>query len=484
MSGDIAQATEQENQTSKDQLDHMNEVFAAQKTAFLNNPYPGADERIAQLKRIKPVFVRHLDELTDAVSADFGHRSADETKLAEIMTSFEMLKYAIKNVKKWMRPSRRSVNPSLMPAKARVIYQPLGVVGIISPWNYPVYLALGPLVTALAAGNRVMIKMSEFTPRTAEIVKRCFAEIFDEDQVAVITGEAEVGAAFSKLPFDHVLFTGSTTVGRHIMRAAADNLTPVTLELGGKSPVIISNDIPMNYVVDRLAFGKCFNSGQTCVAPDYILCPKNRVDELTSALTSQISAMYPTIADNPDYTSIVNDRQYQRLQGLLEDAKSKGASLVEINPANESFTDSRKIPVTLVLNSDNSMKIMQEEIFGPLLPILTYDDVEDAVKFINGRPRPLALYCFDFNKTRINYVLENTHSGGVCVNDTMSHVGVDDMPFGGVGESGIGHYHGHEGFLTLSKAKSVYEKGRINAAKFALPPYGQIHKMLYKVLLK
>ncbi|MBM7332234.1 MAG: coniferyl aldehyde dehydrogenase [Alcanivorax sp.] len=474
-----------EFQTGQAHIERMKRIFDVQKTAFRHHPFPSAEQRIEHIQRLKPMLLDNMDAWIAALNADFGNRAADETKLAELLTSVEGIKYHAKHLRKWMKPSKRKVGAAQWPGKVWVEYQPLGVVGIIVPWNYPLYLAIGPLLSALAAGNRVMIKMSESTPRTGALLEELIGQTFDEDQVAVINGEVEVGAAFSSLAFDHLLFTGSTSVGRHIMRAAAENLTPVTLELGGKSPCIIGQDFPMKDAAERIAFGKCLNSGQTCVAPDYILCPENRVDEFVTAWTAQISQLYPTLRDNPDYTSIINERQYQRLRGYLDDARDKGARIVEINPANEDLTGSRKIPHTLVLDVNDDMKIAADEIFGPLMLVVPYKTLDDALDYVNDRPRPLALYYFDWNSDNGEHVLRHTHAGGVCLNDTITQVGVDDIPFGGIGPSGMGHYHGPEGFLTFSKAKGVYKKGKMNATKHILPPYGRgMHKLIYKFMLK
>lgn len=470
---------------STSELARMNELFNAQKRAFAAHPYPTAEERLDNLRRLKEMLLAHVDEICAAANADFGNRSIDETKTMEIITSLEGIKYHSKHLRRWMKPQRRAIGSPQWPAKAWIQYQPLGVIGIITPWNYPLYLAIGPLTAALAAGNRALIKMSEFTPHMGELLKTMLARYFPEEQVAVINGEADVAAAFSALPFDHLLFTGSTNVGRHVMRAAAENLTPVTLELGGKSPTIIGADYPMPEAATRIAFGKCYNAGQTCVASDYILCPESRVDEFVQAMSDRVAQMYPTIRDNPDYTSIINDRQYARLQQVLQDAKDKGARIVEVNPANEDLSGTRKIPFTLVMNINDDMKIAQEEIFGPLLPVVPYRELKDAVAHVNARPRPLALYYFDYNDANCRYVLDNTHSGGVSLNDTISHVGVDDLPFGGVGPSGMGRYHGFEGFATFSNPRGVLRKGRINFTGAALPPFGRgIHNFLYKMLLK
>ena len=470
---------------NNDEIARMQSLFEAQKQAYRQHPYPTAEERIEHLMRIKPALLEHMDSICAALNEDFGARSEDETKLAEIMTSLEGIKYYAKRLRKWMKPQRRKVGAAQWPGAAYVSYQPKGVVGIVTPWNYPFYLALGPMLGALAAGNRVMIKMSEFTPRAGELLQKILGEIFPEDHVAVINGEADVAQAFTQLPFDHILFTGSTNVGRHVMRAAAENLTPVTLELGGKSPCIIGEQFPMKDAVERIAFGKCFNAGQTCVAPDYILCPSGRVDEFVEAFRAQVTQMYPTMRDNPDLTSVVNARQHTRLMGYLKDAEEKGAKVIQINPANEDFSGTHKIPFTLVMNVTDDMAIAQDEIFGPLMIVQPYDSLKDALAYVNARPRPLALYYFDWNQDNANFVLNNTHSGGVCINDTMTQVGVDDIPFGGVGPSGMGHYHGHEGFLTFSHAKGVFKKGKMNATKNILPPFGRgFHNFIYKFMLK
>ncbi|MQX52107.1 coniferyl aldehyde dehydrogenase [Alcanivorax sediminis] len=470
---------------SNTDIERMKRVFAAQKAAFRQHPYPTAEQRIELINRIRPLLANHADDWVQAINEDFTNRAADETRLAEILITLEGLKYTTRKLRKWMKPSKRSVSALSWPGKTWVEYQPLGVVGVIVPWNYPIQLAVVPIITALAAGNRVMVKMSEATPKAGALLEKLIGESFPEDQVAIFNGEVEVGQAFSQLPFDHLMFTGSTAVGRHIMRAAAENLTPVTLELGGKSPCIIGQDFPMKDACERIAFGKCLNSGQTCVAPDYILCPENRVQEFVDAWKAQVTQSYPTMLDNPDFTSIVNGRQQQRLLGYLKDAREKGAEVIEINPANEDFSNSQKIPHTLVLNVTEEMQIAKDEIFGPLMIVVPYKTLDDAINYVNDRPRPLALYYFDWNSANGDYVLKNTHSGGVCINDTISHVGVDDIPFGGVGDSGMGAYHGPEGFKTFSKAKGIYKKGKFNATRFILPPYGRgMHKLIQKHMIK
>ena len=465
-------------------LTNLDGLLASQRKAFQNQPFPNADIRVGWLKALKQALLSHQQQLTDALSQDYGYRSPDDTMLSDIMPVINNINYSIKHLKRWMAPSRRHAGLMLAPASVKVHYQPLGVVGIIVPWNFPVMLSLGPLTTALAAGNRAMMKMSEFTPATNAVVKKLLASVFTEDQVAVIEGEADVAAAFSALPFDHLLFTGSTVVGRHVMRAAADNLTPVTLELGGKSPVIIAPDMPMNDAVERMIYGKCLNAGQICVAPDYVLCPEDRIEEFVTAYQQKFMSMYGQVADNPDYGNVVNDRQYQRLLELLDDAKAKGAAVHSasgeaVNP------ESRKLATQLLTGVTQEMRLMQEEIFGPLLPVVGYRAVDDAIAFINARPRPLALYLMSFDSATQQTVLDNTLSGGVCINETVFHVAADDAPFGGIGPSGMGHYHGKEGFLQFSHARTVLARGKLNTGKLVHPPYGHwLQKLLVNFFVR
>jgi len=464
----------------------VDEALVLQKVAFVNDPYLSAQTRIDDLVKLKAVILEHQEALVQALSKDFGCRSVDDSKMGDLMPTIMGINYAIKHIKKWMKPSKRHVGVLFQPAKAFVMYQPLGVVGIITPWNYPLFLSLGPLTTALAAGNRAMIKMSEFTPATNDVIKSMLGSIFKNDKVAVINGGPSVAAHFSSQPFDHLIFTGSTRVGKIVMAAAAKNLTPVTLELGGKSPTIIDDEIDIKDAVSRFILGKTLNAGQTCVAPDYILCPAGRVDELKQAISQQFSKMYPTVANNKDYGGIINDAQLQRLSQWLSDAKAKGAILTTLGSDSEQeCVAAGKIPLTLVNNVNDDMLLMQEEIFGPLLPIVSYNNLDEAIAYVNDRPRPLALYLCSHDAKTQQEVLERTHAGGVCLNDAAMHVAQDDMPFGGIGPSGMGHYHGHEGFLTFSKAKSVFKKGKINTASNAFPPYGKlIHTLIYKFFLK
>lgn len=481
MIADIVQLTE-----SKKQIQQLNKAFHGQKSAFRSNQCPTLAERKENLQRLKDVLLKNKNRLVDAINEDFSCRSEDETMLAELMPSIEGINYTLKNVAKWMKPSKRHVSLLFQPASNTVHYQPLGVVGIIVPWNYPLYLAVGPLVAALAAGNRAMIKMSEYTPHTSKLFQELMSSTFNENLVCVINGDAEVASEFSRKKFNHILFTGSTAVGRHVMRAAAENLTPVTLELGGKSPAIISPDVPMTDAAERLAFGKAFNSGQTCVAPDYVLCPADRIEQFVDSFQESFGKMFSSIKNNGDYTSIIDDRQYKRLQKYVEDARNKGATVIEVNPANEDMSQgTRKMPIHLVINPKENMLVMQEEIFGPILPVVTYNSLDEAINYINDRPQPLALYYFGYDKKVQQYVLDRTQSGGACINDTLMHVAQDDMPFGGVGDSGMGHYHGYEGFLTLTNHKGVFSKQKFNSGKFIFPPYGTfVHKIIYSIFIR
>lgn len=466
------------------QHDSLNEVFKRQQQAFAANPFIERSERIQQLKALKKALIKYQDDLAKAVSADFGCRSLDETKLGDILPTVMSIDHTIKHLAKWMKPEKRSVSMLFQPAQAALMHQPLGVVGIMSPWNYPVFLAFGPLVAAISAGNRVMIKPSEFCPYSNRVLNQILQQVFTSDEVCMIEGDADIATKFTQLPFDHLLFTGSTNIGKMVMAAAANNLTPVTLELGGKSPALIAPDVSADFAVERILFGKCFNAGQTCVAPDYILCPENKKDELITAFKQQFNTLYPDLS-NGQFTSIINDSQYARLQSWIKDAENKGGQiihLVENKDANQ--LPPRSMPLQLLTDVNSDMKIMQDEIFGPILPIVTYQTIEQANQIIHSYPRPLALYLFTMDKKLENKVLHQTHAGGVCINDTLSHVAQDDLPFGGIGDSGMGSYHAKEGFLTFSSSKPVFKRGRFNSAKMAFPPYNKlIHRLIYKWFL-
>jgi coniferyl-aldehyde dehydrogenase len=456
--------------------DALTTSLIRQRAAFLRDGPPSLAQRRSDLMKLKNALQEHREEFVAAINTDFGHRSPQETSLFDLASVAEGINYLHRNLRRWMRPERRRVGLLFLPAANRVLYQPLGVVGIISPWNYPVALALMPLATALAAGNRAMIKPSELTPQTSALMKSVLGKIFAEDQVAVMVGDTSVGIEFSRLQFDHLLFTGSTPVGRSIMRAASDNLVPVTLELGGKSPVIVERGSSLNTAARRVAYGKLANGGQTCIAPDYVLLAEQEVDDFVDVYEKEVTKLYPDIASNPDYTSIVNDRHHARLASLLDDARTKGARVIEIGgPAKPGgMTHMRTMVPTIVLNVTDEMNVMRDEIFGPILPIIPYSDLEDAVAYVNSRPRPLALYFFGPDGPGRRMVLERTTSGGVSINETNLHYAQDDIPFGGVGPSGMGAYHGHEGFKALSHAKGVFEQATFNLTDVVRPPFGRL----------
>ncbi|OHC69612.1 MAG: aldehyde dehydrogenase [Rhodocyclales bacterium RIFCSPLOWO2_02_FULL_63_24] len=439
--------------------------------------------REARLDALAALVHDNAERFVAAIAADFGHRSAHETRLLELFPSLEAIRHNRSHLGAWMRPQRTSPSIWFRPGRARIIPQPLGVVGIMVPWNYPLLLAVSPLAAALAAGNRVLVKMSEFTPCTGELLAELVARYFTEDVVTVVLGDAAVGAEFARLPFDHMLFTGSTRVGHDIMRMAADNLTPVTLELGGKSPVILGPDYPLQKAAERIMVGKLMNAGQTCIAPDYVLVPAGREQAFVDAACAVVAQCYPAMATTPDYTAIINERHYQRLQGYLVDAQAKGA---RVEPLSTAAPDAvaRRLPPLALLDVHDGMQVMQDEIFGPLLPVLPYTDLDAAIAHVNQRPRPLALYCFENDARRRDRVLHETIAGGVTVNDTILHIAQENLPFGGVGPSGMGHYHGIEGFRTFSKQKAVFYQSSLNGMSLFNPPYGKLFERLTKFLIR
>ena len=460
----------------------LDRAFAAQRAAHQAAPYPSRQVRADRLTRLEHALRKNDAGIREAISADFGHRAHEETLLFEQFMSIEGLRHARRHLRGWMRPDSRSVPWWSLPGRASVLYQPVGVVGVVVPWNYPLFLAVGPLVGALAAGNRVLVKMSEFTPRFGELFARLVAEAFGPDEIAVVNGGVDIAQHFTGLPFDHLLFTGSTRVGRDVMRAAADNLTPVTLELGGKSPAIVTDEFDLGEAARRIMYGKLGNAGQTCVAPDYALVPEALVEPFIGACREAATAYYPSLVDNPQYTSIVNDRQFARLQSYLEDARSQGAVIHALHPEQTEPGRRRFSPVALTGASD-AMRVMQDEIFGPILPIVPYRALDDAIGYINARPRPLALYYFGGSEGR-DRVLSETISGGVTVNNTLFHVGQEDLPFGGIGPSGMGEYHGFAGFRTFSKAKPVYFDRRLSGSTLLRPPYGRLFQAMLKLLYR
>lgn len=463
----------------------LTRIFALQKEAYRAAPFPSYDERAANLEKLIRLTEAHEEKFVEAISADFGNRSRHETVIAEIVVTVSGAKLAKKNLKKWMRPRGVATPLHMLPAKSRLEPQPLGVVGIISPWNYPVQLALAPAAAALAAGNRVLIKPSELTPRASEALKEAIASEFDESVCAVVTGGVEVGQAFTETPFDHLLFTGSTGVGIRVAQAAAKNLTPVTLELGGKSPAIIDDSADLAKATQSIAHGKMLNAGQTCVAPDYVLTPQDKLANTVDGIANAARTLYPEIDTTDDYTSIVSDRHFERLKNLVEEARESGAEIVEVGSAN-ALHPQRKLPLTLVVNPPKDAGVMREEIFGPILPVLSVASREDAVAHVNDGERPLALYWYGEDAETRDRVLHETVSGGVTVNDALWHVAQEHLPFGGVGKSGLGAYHGEAGFETFSHMKPVFYQSRFASASLLHPPYtaktDKIISMVRKIL--
>lgn len=455
--------------------------FARLKRAYEAERMPNAAARRARLSVLENLLRENSQQICDAISADFSHRSAHETQLLEMFPALSAISHARAHLGRWMRPKRSWASMWFLPARNELRPQPLGVVGIIVPWNYPILLAAAPLVAALAAGNRVLIKMSELTPKTGVLFAELVARYFAEDDVAVINGEADIAQAFSALPFDHLLFTGSTAVGKHVMRAAAENLTPVTLELGGKSPALVGVDADINTAAAQIMFGKCLNAGQTCIAPDYVLLPRGKEAAFISAAKAVVQKQYPSLEKNPDYTAIVNTRHAARLRVWLAEAARAGAV---ITPLAECAVTSQKMPPTIIQGAADNTHIMQDEIFGPLLPIVSYDSLDEAIAHINARPRPLSLYYFGHDRTAREQVLNQTIAGGVSVNETILHISQEDLPFGGVGASGMGAYHGKFGFDTFSKLKPIFHQSRFNGLDLFKPPYGKRFETLVKLLMR
>lgn len=464
--------------------DTLDSAFHALQRAYRAEPLPGWLTRQRGLSRLAEMLREQQSALAQAVSLDFGQRSPVETRLAEIFPALAAIRHARRHLKRWMKPQKRGVSIWFRPAQNFVMPQALGVIGIVVPWNYPIYLAIGPLISALAAGNRVMIKISELTPHTGALLASLLEQALGRDWVRVFNGPVELAQQFTRLPFDGLLFTGSTAVGQQVMAAAALNLTPVTLELGGKSPVIIAADADLARAAQSIVGGKMLNAGQTCVAPDYVLLPRGQRAALVMALTRAASRAYPTLTDNPDLSAIINQSHFQRLQTLCAEASRAGATVQGVNPAGEDPSTTRKMPLTLVWDCPEHCAVMQQEIFGPILPLVEVDDLDQAIDYINQRPRPLAIYLFSQERAVINRVLQQTVSGGVCINETVLHVAQDDLPFGGAGASGMGHYHGYEGFLTFSKLKPVFRQRRLNTRWLLLPPYGWIAKGLLHLMMR
>ncbi|WP_025644144.1 MULTISPECIES: coniferyl aldehyde dehydrogenase [unclassified Psychrobacter] len=462
-------------------IDEMHAQFSHLYKLSRDQPINDWATRAEQLDNLELMLSERQDSLAQAISADFGYRSESETQFAELFPSFTGISHARKYGKKWMKPRRASISALYMPAHNEIQPQPLGVVGIMVPWNYPLFLAVGPIIDALTAGNRVMVKMSEAAPKFAQSFAEAVARYFSQDMVCVVLGEVDIAQEFSKLPFDHLLYTGSTAVGKKVMAAAAPNLTPVTLELGGKSPVIVLNGANLESAVNRVMMGKTLNAGQTCIAPDYVLVQRKEHEAFIRLAKEWMDKHYPNIADNPDYSRIINNQQFKRVKGYLDQLPGEDVHLLTDAEPN---IDTRLMPPIIVSEPNDDSEVMQNEIFAPVLPLVHYDTLEDAIDYVNARPRPLALYVFGDDQNEIEQVRSHTVSGGLCINEVILHVVQHDLPFGGVGHSGTGAYHGQAGFERLSHMKPIFVQNKLNGMNLLLPPYGGFFKKAMGIMLK
>jgi coniferyl-aldehyde dehydrogenase len=462
----------------------LSDLHRAQRAAFAARP-PGCAERLEALRVLEAAILRRRRDIAAAISEDYGGRAVEETFALELFPLLNEIRHARRNLKRWMAPRRAAVRWPFWPGKARVVHQPLGVVGILSTWNYPFFLSLSPLVGVLAAGNHALLKPSELAPASAELMASMLAELYPSTYVSVVSGGPDVAAELTRLPLDHLLFTGSSRVGRLVMKAASEHLVPVTLELGGKSPVLVHPSYPMESAAERILTGKLYTAGQTCVAPDYVLVPEARRDEFVDRARRLIARMYPALVGNADYTRIINRHHYRRLAALVDDARRLGADVIEVNAAGEACNEANRVfPPTIVTNVSDDMTIMSDEIFGPILPVVGYRTLEDARAAINARPHPLALYYFDGDERRVNEVVSSIPAGGVTVNDCIFHVGQVSLPFGGVGASGMGRYHGFDGFEAFSHKKGVFIQRRWTPLGLLRPPYDPTARRLLDFLLR
>ena len=459
----------------------LNNLLLTQKKAFQKDP-PDYKKRMHALKLLSEIVDANTEKLKDAVSKDFGSRAREETQVLEIFPLYDEISHARKNLKAWMKRQNVSSPWFLLPSSAYYQFQPLGSVGIMGAWNYQILLTLSPLVDAIAAGNHAIIKPSEIAPATAEVIKSLINSNFDKEYIHCVTGDAEMAKTFSSLKFDHLFFTGSTRVGKLIMAAAAPNLTPVTLELGGKSPAIIHESYDIALAAKRIMAGKLLNCGQTCVAPDYVILPEKLNEQFQKEVEKSVASFYPDILNNDQYSQIISNDHFERLNSLLEDAEKKGARIVEVS--NESNKGNEIMTPKLIFNVNDDMEIMQEEIFGPLLPVLNIESLEKSIEYVNAHPKPLALYYFDDHKKRIDHLLKHTLSGGVTINDTIYHLAQHNLPFGGVGASGMGHYHGFDGFKTFSKKRAVMHQKRFAATDILHPPYTDLKNKMVRIMGK
>jgi coniferyl-aldehyde dehydrogenase len=456
-------------------------VFKLQREAYSRQPYPSYEERVANLRKLDRLLVDNAPAIAEAITADFGHRAFEETMAAEVFTSVDGIRSVVKHLRGWMAPQKRDVSILFATGKNRVVPMPKGVVGIVSPWNYPLFLTISPLTSVIAAGNRAMIKMASSSQNLARLLAGLFRDAFAEDYIALLPGVR--AQDFSSLPYDHLIFTGSADAGRNVMRAAAENLTPVTLELGGKSPTIICDDYDINEAASRILYAKFLNAGQTCLAPDYVLVPEAKHEAFVAAAQRIMPERYPDTS-SPQYTSVIDTKSYNRLRATLDDAEKKGAQLVSLVPS-ATFNDQlRKIPPHLVLGVTDDMVVMQNEIFGPLLPVKTYRSLDEVIDYVNSKDRPLGFYVFTNDSSREDKILRSTISGGVTINNCMLHCVQHDMPFGGIGASGMGQYHGYEGFLEFSKLRPVFKAPRLPILDMFYPPYTGKHRKILDLLIR
>ena len=469
------------NATTAENSSRIDQVFARQRAASRQDPYPSLETRLQNLDKLQNLLLENQAEIAAAVNADFGCRPPQETRLLEVFGLLGGIGHTRKQLKKWMKPQKRHVGLAYLGAQNTVLPQPKGVVGVVAPWNYPLFLALSPCISAMAAGNRCVVKMASNSQTLCRLMDKLVSAVFDEDTLAIIP--AVSAHDFTHRPWDHLVFTGSPAVGKIVMATAAKYLTPVTLELGGKSPTIIADDYDLKTAAERLLFGKFLNAGQTCVAPDYVFIPREKVTAFVEMAREIVSARYPTSASQ-DFTSIIDDKAFARLIGVLQDANDKGVETINLLGADESNPDTRKIPPHLVLNPGDDTQIMQDEIFGPLLPVKPYDDLDEVIEYINNNERPLALYLYSNDKESQDKVTHNTLSGGMCLNDSMLHVAQHDMPFGGIGNSGMGHYHGQEGFIEFSKMRPIFKQAKKSGILALAPPYGDTFEKIANLMMK
>ena len=456
-------------------------IYKLQRDAYLRDPYPSLQVRKERLRALERILLDNTDAITDAIRQDFGHRCAEESKILEIFPCVDGIRHSLKKLSKWMRPERRPVSVLFATGSNRLVPQPKGVVGIVSPWNYPLFLTLRPLISVLAAGNRAMIKMASNSQTLCRLLQEKFSEVYPEDTVAILPGVP--GRDFSSLPFDHIIFTGGADAGRTVMQSASNSLTPVTLELGGKSPTIVCDDFNIDEAASRILYAKFVNAGQTCLAPDYLFLPEPSRDQFVAAARRIMPERYPDTNDG-SYTSVIDEKSYRRLRMTLEDAEAKGAKLVPLVPGATFNDELRKIPPYLVLDVTDDMVIMQEEVFGPLFPVMTYQDLDEPIEYVTRKDRPLGFYIFTNQRARQDKLLYSTISGGVTINNCIIHVAQHDLPFGGVGASGMGQYHGREGFAEFSKMRPVFTNPRVSLLPLFYPPYTGRQNRLIDMLLK